>query len=214
MKVFEFISENIIEPISHWLFTNVWTTGIEKLIFLGCGIILGAIGVSIFKDSNASKNRLHFEVEQYIQIPGGKYENISSPEVKLEKLGSEGKLNVRYNFSYSYLDSNKRNSKAVIIVTLPSENLARVLSQTQSSFLREEKEFGFTSIYFEVTPIAEKTCGLIDLQLQIKSAKQFDIKITGMSYDKSLFFHDKEGYTAGTATYNFTFKHANNENPK
>ncbi len=208
---FEFIGE-LFGSFLHWFSTNAWTTGKAKLIFLGCGIALGAIAMSHLKDSNASKNRLHFQVDQEVQIPGGKYEPITSPEVKLEKLGSEGNLNVLYNFSYSYLDSNKRNSKATIIVTCPTELLPTFLSANQAAFLREEKESEITSIYFEVTPIAEKTSGFIELQLQIKSAKRFDIKITGMGYDKPLFFYDKEGYSAGTATYNFTSKSANGEN--
>ncbi|MBR0033070.1 MAG: hypothetical protein IJP61_12410 [Treponema sp.] len=202
---FEFIGE-IFGSLSHWFSTNQWTTGKTKVLILVFGVILGGVAISLLKDSNSSKNRLHFEVEQYVQIPGAMYENLSAPEFILDKLGDEGKLNVKYNFSYSYLDSNKRNSKAVIIATCPTEYVPKVISCNQSVFQKSESKSGNTSIYFEVTPIAEKTSGHIELQLQIKSAKRFDIEVFGRGYDKPLFGHDKEGYTAGTAKYTFTVR--------
>ena len=132
-KFFEFIGD-IVGSIGHFLSTNVWTTGKTKVMIAILGFFAGIFITVVVLNSNARRDRLSFSVSQSIQRPGYLYEDISSPFIGLNKLGNEKKLNVKYDFTYSYTDSNKRNSKAEILISVPSEfkpRIYRISNQTK-----------------------------------------------------------------------------------
>ena len=203
-KFFEFIG-GIVDSIKKFLSKNVWTTGKTKVMIAILGFFAGIFITVVVLNSNARRDRLSFSVSQSIQRPGYLYEDISSPFIGLNKLGNEKKLNVRYDFTYSYTDSNKRNSKAEILISVPSEFKPRILGKNRVSDIQPNKIAPDTTEFIiDVTPpTAINNSGYVELELQFENPnKEFDINIDGYGYDKVLFWHG-EKYTAGTASHHF-----------
>lgn len=177
-----------------------------KRRILKTGVICFIIGILVtvlLTNTNARKNRLSFSVNPSIQRPGYLYEQVSSPLVPLNKLGNEKKLNVKYDFTYKYSDANKRNSKAEICISCPSEFYSKILGTNRVSLCKKTKIGENTEIVFETIPTAIENSGYIELELQFEDApSEFDINIDGDAYDKILFWHGGK-YAAGTASQHF-----------
>lgn len=203
-KFREFI-RGFVGRIGHFLSTKAWTTGKTKVMIAICFFIIGILVTVGLLNSNPIRNRLLFTVNQMYQIPGWKYEPITSPYITYDKVPNEKKVNVRYDFSYSYIDKNKRNSKAEIHITCPTKNKPKVITKNKiekvdtKNIDEETTEF---ILYME--PKAPENQGYVEIQISLINEKdEFDINVNGFAYDKFLFWYI-ERYNAGSASYHFS----------
>lgn len=202
-KFFEFIGD-IVASIKKFLSKNVWTTGKTKVMIAIFGLFAGIFITAIVLNSNARRDRLSFSVSQIIQIPGWTYEPLTSPYIPYNKLPNEKKVNVKYDFSYSYIDENKRNSKAEIHITCPKKNKPRVLTKNRIEKIDEKDIDGeLTNFILYMEPKAPKNDGYIEIELSlINDNDEFDINVDGFAYDKFIFWY-AERYNAGSASHHF-----------
>lgn len=198
----EFMS-NVFKGIGNWFSKKKWTDGKSKVVIALVGLMVGIVVATIVMNKNYTENRLSFNLKQIISIPGWKYEELTSPRIQYDEIPNEKKLNVKYDFSYSYLDNNKRNSKAEIYIFCPSKCEPRVLGKNRvESFESKEINGETTEFVFIVDPKAPKNDGYIELELKLYPNEEFDVNINGEAYDKVFLWYGKR-YRAGEASHHF-----------
>lgn len=192
---------NFIGALKKWWKKHIYTTGKTKVLIWGFGLICGFFLCLIF--TAKFKDRLIFQVQQYCQIPGKQYGLYSTPHLSLSELGEDKKVNLKYNFTYSYTDEKEHDSKGLVHISCPSKYnpVVKSLNNIKNHLEPLFGDDGQTNFYFELTPRAKDSTGYIELQLQFQEPGDSErICIDGYAKDKFLFLYGPK-YNAGKASY-------------